>query len=233
MAEADKIFVVSGASRGLGFALAEHYSRTATVIGLSRSGTGPKNCISMACDLRNPDQIRSTVEEIVKKHSGIHMLINSAAVLKSAPFLLTHDADIQEMISVNFAAAIYLSKAVLRPMITQKAGRIVNIVSMSHRVKKPGDAVYAATKSALEVFAQILNQEVHSQGITVNNIGLSAMPTGMLAPLVKDDPEKIKKIIPHGHYATLESVVHCIDTFHSEKSSDIGGQTIYLGGISA
>lgn len=228
----NKIILISGTSRGLGFDLAEHYGRFSTVIGLSRSGTGPKNCENWICDLTKPEEIQKTITEILEKHSRIDALINNAAILKSAPFLLTPTDEILGMIETNLVAPLLLTRAVLRSMIAKKSGRIVNIISMSHRLKRPGDAVYASTKSALEVFGQILNQEVHPFGITVNAIGLSARPSGMLAPLVKENPEKITKLIPHGAYATLESIVHAIDSLTAPGGSDLGGQTLYLGGIS-
>ena len=227
----DRIIVISGASDGIGSSLADHFSNSATVIGLSRRGSGPSGVKNISCDIRSADSVNAAIDEIVSTYKKIDVLINNAAVLKSAPLVLTSIEDIKNMIDTNLLGTILLTRAAMRTMLAQKRGRVVNIISMSHRLKKPGDAVYAANKAAVEIFAQILNQEVHGSGITVNNVAVSAMSTGMLAPLVKNDENKIKKIIPHGDYATTKSIAYGIETFLSEEANDYGGQTLYLGGI--
>ena len=117
---------------------------------------------------------------IFKRHPSIDVLINNAAVLKSTPLLLMKEDDILSMINTNLIGPILLTKKALRLMVRKRKGHVVNIISMSHRLCKPGDSVYASTKAALEIFGKIVNVEVHSTGINVNNLAISASPTGML-----------------------------------------------------
>jgi NAD(P)-dependent dehydrogenase (short-subunit alcohol dehydrogenase family) len=95
-----------------------------------------------------------------------------------------------------------------------------------------GDSIYSATKAGLESFSKVINKEGHAINITVNNIGISGLDTGMLKQIVGDNPDVILDIIPHKNLASIDSIIKIIEFFCSEHSSDIGSQTVYLGGIS-
>gem|GEM_PF-41374 len=141
------------------------------------------------------------------------------------------DADIVAMVQTNLLGPILLTKRVLRTMMRRRRGRVVNVVSMSHELCKPGDSVYAATKAALEIFGKIVNVEAHGFGVTVNSLAISASPSGMLAQVTKDNPDKIRQLIPHGAFADLTGITTVIDFFCSDDSDDVGGQTVFLGGV--
>jgi 3-oxoacyl-[acyl-carrier protein] reductase len=228
----NSVIVVTGASRGLGLELASHYALENQVITLSRSKPPElKNAWHIECDLTDPNLISAAFDQIIEKYKRIDVLINNGAVLKTSPLVLMSDDDITNMVETNLLGTIFASKHAFRQMVKVRHGRIINILSMSHKMLVIGDSVYAATKSAIEVFSKILNKEGHRFNITVNNIGLSAMPSGMLDQIVADHPEKIKQIIPHGEYASLKSILNAIDYFCDDENRDIGGQTIYLGGV--
>ncbi len=225
-----KNIVITGTSRGLGRELAEFLSKDNRVIGLSRS----KSDLAIEqkiCDVSNHEQVNAVVADIVRTHGPVDVLINNAAVLKTAPLALMSAEDILAMVQTNLLGVIWTSRAIMRPMMKARFGRIINIISMSHKLSVVGDSVYAATKAGVEAFAKILNKEGHSFGITVNNIGLSAMQSGMLDQITKDKPDQVKRLIPHGQYAELETMIQAITYFCGEGSQDIGGQSIYLGGI--
>jgi 3-oxoacyl-[acyl-carrier protein] reductase len=229
----NKTILISGASRGIGRLLVEDYASGNKIIGLSRSGEGVEheNVSNIACDLSNFETLSAELDVVFKKHPSIDILINNAAVLKSIPLLLMKEADILSMIQTNLIGPILLTKKALRLMVRQRSGHVINIVSMSHRLCKPGDSVYASTKAALEVFGKIVNVEVHSTGISVNNLAISASPTGMLKQITDENPDKIKSLIPHNQFADMKSIMAAIDFFCSPNSRDIGGQTVFLGGI--
>ncbi|MBL4613270.1 MAG: SDR family oxidoreductase [Magnetovibrio sp.] len=229
----NKTILVTGASRGLGRQMVEHYAQHNDVIGLSRSGTGADHArvTNLSCDVTNIDDLDVCIETIFKEFPSIDVLINNAAVLKSTPLVLMKDEDILSMIQTNLVAPILLTKRMVRAMMRQRRGHIVNIVSMSHKLCKPGDSVYAATKAGLEIFGKVVNVEAHSSGISVNNLAISASPTGMLEQITQDDPDKIKSLIPHNQFAKINDIVSAIDFFCSPDSGDIGGQTVFLGGI--
>jgi len=229
----DKVIVITGASRGLGGALAKHYAEVGnTVVGLSRSCEGAAPGVDMfRCDLGSPADIARAMDEVFKKHKRIDVLVNNAAVLKSTPVLFLTNDDIAGMVNVNFVGAAIASREAAKQMLRKKGGRIVNILSMAQKLALPGDAVYAATKAALETFGQVLNRELHSSNITVNSLAVSAFPSQMLDQVTKGAPEKIKQHIPHGALAGVADITGAIDFFCSATSSDVGGQTIYLGGV--
>lgn len=225
--------MVTGASRGIGRQIVEHYADDNTVIGISRSGDGVEHdhVTNLRCDLSNAEDLNTCMDNLSKKWPSIDVLINNAAVLKSTPLVLMKDDDIISMMQTNLLAPMLLTKRLLRTMIRQRSGHIVNIVSMSHKLCKPGDSVYAATKAGLEIFGKVVNVEAHSSGISVNNLAISASPTGMLEQITEDDPDKIKSLIPHNQFAKINDIVSAIDFFCSPDSGDIGGQTVFLGGI--
>ena len=229
----NKTILVTGASRGIGRQIAEHYGVDNDVIGLSRSGEGGEGAriTNMVCDLSDPESLNACATEIFKTWPAVDVLINNAAVLKSTPLALMSDDDITAMIQTNLVAPILLTKRTLRAMMRHRSGNIVNIISMSHKLCKPGDSVYAATKAALEVFGKVVNAEAHAAGISVNNVAISASPTGMLEQIAKDNADHIKSLIPHNQFADMKSMLETIDFFCSDNSSDIGGQTVFLGGI--
>lgn len=229
----DRTILITGASRGIGRQIAEHYAADNDIIGVSRTGEGIDHprVKNVALDLADWAGLPAALDGLLKAHPSIDVLINNAAVLKSTPLVLMKDEDMMAMVQTNLLAPMMLSKRVLRAMMGRRSGRIVNIVSMSHKLCKPGDSVYAATKAALEIFGKIINVEAHGAGITVNNLAISASPTGMLEQITQNDPDQIKSLIPHATFAEIGNIVSTIDFFCAESSDDVGGQTVYLGGI--
>jgi 3-oxoacyl-[acyl-carrier protein] reductase len=226
--------LITGTTRGLGFLLAQHYSKNNLVFGLSRSGDGrfENNILNIKCDISNPDQIKNSVIKIIKKYKRIDVLINNSAVIYVSPIILTSNQAIKSMVSTNLEGLIYISKEVFSHMVKQKYGRIINVTSMASDLLLKGDSVYAATKAGAEAFGKVLNREGHKFGITVNNIGLTAIKeTGMLDQILKKNSKGITNLIPHGNYAELSTITSTVDYLLKKESSDIGGQTIFLGGI--
>ena len=229
-----KTIVITGTSKGLGLKLAEHYSKSgATVVGLSRD-IGPlthPNFRWVQADVTDYLKLDEVSHEIFRIYGAVDLLVNNAAILTSIPFALMNPSDAKEMVEVNLVGTIFSCRAFLRGMINSGNGSIVNIISMSHRVRAAGDSVYAATKAAVEVFSNILNKETYRNKVRVNCLGVSAIETGMLAKVASSGSGKIIKHIPHAKLTTLQEIVHCIDFLSDPSSTDVGGQSIYLGGI--
>jgi 3-oxoacyl-[acyl-carrier protein] reductase len=229
-----RVVVVTGTSRGLGRDLAQHYAGSAQVVGLQRSDATLEHpsYLPLACDVSSEADVDRCAREVMTRFGRVDLVINNAAVLKSTPLLLMSVADLRRMIDVNLTGAMLVTRAFLRPMVRVRAGRIVNVLSMSHRVKAVGDSVYAATKAGLEVFAQVVNREVAGAGVTINNLAVSAYESGMLAQVVKDDPERVLRHIPNGRLAPLAEIVRALEFLADPAGKDVGAQTIYLGGVS-
>jgi len=230
----NKNIIITGISRGLGKELCYKLSKNNKIYGISRSNykTKNKNIIHYKCDLSDENQIKVAVSDIFKQCGSIHILINNAAVLKTMPISLMNDKDIKDMVTINLLGSILMTKYVFRYMAQKKYGRIINISSMAPKISAVGDSVYAATKAGLESFSRVINKEGHGINITVNNIGITGLYTGMLKQIVGDNPDIILDIIPHKNLASIDSIIKIIEFICGENSEDIGSQTIYLGGIS-
>ena len=231
-----KTILITGASSGIGCGLAKHFLKTSNVIVLGKnypvgvSGTG--NLSFIEADLNSPGEIEAILKSNIGMLREVNVLINNAGVVCSKPFLLQSNEEIWSQVSVNFAGHLIVSKFVSRILIKKRAGRIIFIGSMASRVKAPGDTVYAATKAANEVFAATLNAELSPFNITVNTLAVSATDTGMLKDVTKGKPETVLKHIPMGSFSVLADITNTLDFLISDASSQIGGQTIFLGGIS-
>lgn len=227
-----KTILITGVSRGLGLALAQQWQDDNTIIGLAR--TRPAECDPrmhfFACDLADEQTTTASIQAISKQFRKIDLAINNAALLTSLPLGVMGTSDIARMIDVNLKAPILISKAMFRKMIQTRSGQIINILSMAPKLCAIGDSVYAATKSGLETFSRVLNKEGHPYGVHVNNIGLSAFPTGMLDQILGEDKSKVVDLIPHKQFAPLAEVVAAIE-FFTTNSRDVGGQTLYFGGV--
>ena len=228
-----KTILITGASRGLGLALAEYWSASGnTVVGLARSR--PDNSSACAsfyqCDLASEAEIVQTVRQIAGDFRKIDILINNAAILVTLPLVIMNSGHISKMIDVNLKAPILLSKSILRKMMVARSGQIVNILSMAPRLSVIGDSVYSATKSGLEAFSKVLNKEGHPFGVHVNNVAISAFPCGMLDNVIGLSSEKILPLIPHKQFAPLLEIIAAIE-FFANNSVDVGGQTLYFGGV--
>jgi 3-oxoacyl-[acyl-carrier protein] reductase len=227
-----KTILITGASRGLGLALARHWQGEHCVIAVSRHA--PQEDVPgvhfYPCDLADEGQTLATMRQIGRDFPKIDLLINNAAILTSLPLGIMQTADIARMIDVNLKAPILISKAMFRKMIQAKSGQIINILSMAPKLCVVGDSVYAATKSGLEAFSKVLNKEGHPFGVHVNNIGLSAFPSGMLDQILGSNTGKVLDLIPHKQFAPLGEIIAAIE-FFTQNSGDIGGQTLYFGGV--
>jgi len=230
----NKTILISGISKGVGKELSIILSKDNKIIGLSRSNYIPQksNISHFQCDLTQPKEIKHVLHEIISSCGTIDILINNASFLSTHPLLLISDDDIKNMVLTNLLGTIILTKYVFRNMIKNNYGRIINITSIAPKISEVGDSVYAATKAGVESFSKIINKEGINFNVLVNNLGISAIKTGMLEQIVKNNPESILKIIPHKKFATIESIIHIIEFLCAENNKDIGGQTIYLGGIS-
>jgi NAD(P)-dependent dehydrogenase (short-subunit alcohol dehydrogenase family) len=227
-----KTILITGASRGLGLALAQHWQANNTVIGLARTRPAQHGlgAAFYNCDLANGGETVRTMKEIMRDFPKIDMLINNAAMLKTLPLGVMTEQDIARMIDINLKAPILISKCVFRRMIGARRGQIINILSMAPKLCVVGDSVYSATKAGLEAFSRVLNKEGHPFGVHVNNIGLSAFPSGMLDLIIGDHPERILHLIPHKQFAPFKEILAAIEFFQT-NSTDIGGQTLYFGGV--
>ena len=169
---------------------------------------------------------------VAKREFGrIDILLNNAGIASMNHFLTTSYSTVQSIFNTNFLGTFLFSREVSKVMMKQRFGRIVNYTTVASALRLEGEAIYAASKGAVENFTQIISKEVAPYNITVNAIGPTPVETDLIKAVPKDkiadllDKQAIKR------FGTFEDIKNVIDFFIDDKSDFITGQVIYLGGV--
>jgi 3-oxoacyl-[acyl-carrier protein] reductase len=229
-----RVAVVTGVSRGVGLGIAQHLSQSNfRVVGISRT-TPPNNLdvVHIAADMTDSDSVVSAFHDIKEQFGRLDVLINNAAVLNSQYLMIMSTKSIEAMISTNLTGAIIAAREAMKIMRKNHYGRIINISSMATVLKPTGDSVYAATKSAIEMFSSITAKESFSMGITSNVLSVSAYDSEMFRSLNHERVQKVVDGLPVPGLVGIDDVTNIVDYLISPAGVSITGQIIRLGGIS-
>jgi len=234
----NKVVFITGASRGVGLSLVKHFiENKACVIGVSKSEStfANSNYSHFSVDLADPEAISKLFKkEIHKKYKKIDIVINNAAVLTSQYSMVLPIKNATDMVNVNLLAVFFVSREAVKLMRNNDQGRIINIGSMAVSLEPIGDALYAATKAAINTLANVMAKEFSNYNVTCNTLSISAIDTDMLFQHSDSAKLKIDEIIsnlPVPRKALIDDVLNVIDFYASDRSSYITAQTIYLGGV--
>ncbi len=236
----DKVVLVTGGSRGIGRAIVERFAREgATVWFTYRSSKGEAQELEekyagrvrgFQGDVADDNAMEELVNTIVKEHGKIDVLVNNAGIARDNLILRMKDEEWQQVIDVNLTAAFRLIKFVLKPMLKQRSGSIINMSSIVGLTSNPGQANYAASKAGLIALTKAVAKEVGKRNIRVNAIAPGFIETDMTASL----PEQVKKEyltnIALGRFGKPEEVAEVVLFLASERASYITGQTIVVCG---
>lgn len=233
-----KIVLVTGASRGVGLHLVNHFlSKGAIVLGLSKgqSLVVNENYHHFSVDIGNPESVvncfRKEISKVTKK---IDIVINNAAVLTSQYSMIMPIKNAVDMVNVNLLGVFFVSREAAKLMRGIPYGRIINIGSMASSLEPMGDSIYAATKAGVITLANVMAKEFSAMNVTCNTVAISAIETDMLNSHSDNAKVKIKEIIknmPIPRMAIADDILNVIDFYASERSSYITAQMIYIGGI--
>lgn len=230
-----KVMVITGAGKGIGRYLSEYYlSRGFAVIGCSRSESDLDNINYEHYRLNVADEkaVKKMITEISKKYKKIDYLINNAGIASMNHSLLTPLSIVETIFKTNVFGTFVFCRETAKIMSKNKFGRIVNFSTVGVPLRLEGEAIYTASKAAIEMLTKILAKELSSMNITVNAVA----PTPTETDLIKNVPiDKITNILERqaiNRFSKFEDVVNVIDFFIDGKSDMISGQIIYLGGIS-
>jgi len=233
-----KIVVVTGATRGLGLAisrqcLTDGYKVVAVGRTISDEFSGlmlsqPDNIVFERFDFKNSDGIHEFATSLIRAHGRPWGLVNNAALGHDGVLATLHERDIAELIAVNVQAPILLTKYLLRPMLINRCGRIVNISSIIASTGYNGLSVYGATKAALSGFTRSLAREVGKANITVNIVAPGYMETDMTSALDGEKLQSIRRRSPLGRLSGVDDVAGAVSYLLSEKAACITGSTITI-----
>jgi 3-oxoacyl-[acyl-carrier protein] reductase len=231
--------IVTGASRGLGLAIASTLAAGGDrVIAVARNTTAELTAASAAprsgggvmefrpLDLTDTPAIAGFVSRMRKEFGPIYGLVNNAGLGTAGVLAIMRDTDIEQLTRLNVIAPLVLSKYVVRAMMLERAGRIVNISSIVGSTGYRGLSAYAATKAALQGFTRSLAREVGSLGITVNAVAPGFVSTEMTADLDEDQREQIARRSALKRLADPADVAAAVEFLMSEKAKNITGITL-------
>ena len=238
----DKIAIVTGASQGIGKTTAELFSKSgAHVVCIARNEKKIKSLATTisknghsasykSCDISNGDLFQNTIKSVINDYGKIDILINNAGVTRDSLVLRMKNHQWDEVLNTNLKGAFYATKSVLRSMMKNKYGRIINITSIVGLQGNSGQSNYSASKAGLIGFSQSVAKEVASRGITINCIAPGWIETEMTNNLPQDIKSEIIKNIPMGKTGTTEDIAHTALFLASKESKYITGQTITVDG---
>jgi 3-oxoacyl-[acyl-carrier protein] reductase len=228
-----KVALVTGASRGIGHAIAEELQRLgAKVVGTATSEAGAAKVpgTGKVLDVRDPARCEALVEEIQKQVGEIAILVNNAGITRDNLALRMKDADWDEVIDTNLRAVFRLSRAVMRGMMKARWGRIVNITSVVGASGNAGQANYAAAKSGVVGMTKSLARELGSRNITVNCVAPGFIDTDMTRALSDDQRKALLAQIPLGRLGAAADVARAVGYLVSPAGDYVTGACLHVNG---
>ncbi|APD93881.1 3-oxoacyl-ACP reductase [Alteromonas mediterranea] len=235
-----KIALVTGASRGIGKAIATQLAQQgATVIGTATSENGAQAISDylsefggqgFALNVTDKDSVDAALKAINEAHGGIDILVNNAGITRDNLLMRMKDDEWQDIIDTNLTSIFTLSKAVLRGMMKKRFGRIVNIGSVVGSAGNAGQANYAAAKAGVIGFSKSMAREVASRGITINVVAPGFIDTDMTKALSDDQKEAIFKDIPANRLGEPDEIAATVAFLVSDGAAYITGETIHVNG---
>ena len=235
-----EIALVTGATRGIGAAIAERLARDgARVIGTATTAEGAARIsASLAAqggrgvilDVVKPDSIEAVLEDIEAKEGAVGILCNNAGITRDTLLLRMKEEDWDAVLDTNLASVFRLSKAVLRGMMKARKGRIVSITSVVGLTGNPGQANYAAAKAGIIGFTKSLAREVGSRGITANAIAPGFIDTDMTRALAEAQRAALNAQIPLGRLGQPADIAGAVAFLCSPDGAYITGETLHVNG---
>src|SRR6476619_4119140 len=231
--------LVTGASGGIGWAIAEALHAQGAKVAISGTRAERLNELAtelgsrvfvLPCDLRDRAAVAKLGEEAEKALGQVDILVNNAGITHDNLFMRMKDEEWDDVIAVNLTSVFILTRCILRNMMRRRAGRIVNIASISGVLGNPGQPNYAASKAGLVGMTKSLAREVSSRGITANAIAPGFLKTPMTDALTERQVEGIAAAIPAQTFGKPEDVAAGVVFFASSEAAYVTGETMHING---
>ena len=236
-----QVALVTGASRGIGAAIAlELAKKGLVVIGTATSDEGAAKitqtlatfpgCVGTTLNVNDAVAAEALIDRIVKEHGGLQILVNNAGITRDMLAMRLKDDDWDAVLDTNLKAVFRMSRAVMRTMMKQRYGRIINITSVVGASGNAGQSNYAAAKAGVAGMTRALARELGSRNITVNCIAPGFIETDMTAKLPEAQQKALLGQIPLGHLGKPQDIAHAVSFVASPQAAYITGQEIYVNG---
>ena len=228
------VLLVTGSRKGIGRYLAEHYLKKGYFVeGCSRGDgdIGDPSYHHHQVDVADERAVRLMVADITKRHGRIDVVLNNAAIASMNHVLLTPAKSANRMLEVNVTGTMLVCRDAAKVMMRRRYGRIVNFTTIVAPIALAGEAVYAASKSAVVTFTRILAFELGQWGITCNSFGATPIMTDMIRGVPQDKIDAVVNGLAVKRLGTHADCANVCDFFINPASDNITGQVIYLGGV--
>jgi 3-oxoacyl-[acyl-carrier protein] reductase len=235
-----QVALVTGASRGIGAAIARELAgRGAIVVGTATTDDGaakvaavlePLGGRGIRLDVNDAAGVDAAVDDIVKQHGGLQVLVNNAGITRDMLAMRLKDDDWDAVLDTNLKAVFRLSRAVMRTMMKQRYGRIVSITSVVGAAGNPGQANYAAAKAGVAGMTRALARELGSRGITVNCVAPGFIETDMTGKLPPEQQQALLGQIPLGKLGRPDDIAHAVAFLVSPQAGYVTGQELHVNG---
>ena len=230
----EKVILITGTRKGIGKELSEYYLNKGFIVaGCSRgaSSIDHQNYRHFELDVSDEKAVIKMVRTVKREFKRIDILLNNAGIASMNHFLTTSSQTVQNIFNTNFFGTFVFSREASKIMLKQKFGRIVNFTTVATALRLEGEAIYAASKAAIENMTQTIAKELATYGITVNAIGPTPIETDLIKAVPKDKIQDLLDSQAIKRFGTFDDIKNVIDFFINEKSNFITGQIIYLGGV--
>jgi 3-oxoacyl-[acyl-carrier protein] reductase len=237
-----RVAIVTGASRGIGRAIAKRLAKDGRhVVAVARNkeqldalaaeiAAEGGSCEASTCDMSDGQAVQRMVEEVTEKHGRLDILVNNAGITKDGLLMRMSDQDFDDVMNVNLRSVFIACRAAARPMIRGKFGRIVNIGSVSGVEGNKGQANYSAAKAGLIGLSKSVAKELGSKGVTANVVAPGFVETDMTAFLGPEDKKKVSEHITVGRLGVPEDIAAAVGYLAADDAGYITGQVLVVDG---
>lgn len=238
---APQVALVTGATRGIGRAIAAALARAGfAVVGTATSPVGAAKitealaghpgCQGIVLDVTDGAAVDAAVAAIVQRHGGLHVLVNNAGITRDMLSMRMKDEDWDAVLDTNLKAVFRTSRAAIKPMMKQRWGRIVNITSVVGAAGNPGQANYAAAKAGVAGMTRAMARELGSRNITVNCVAPGFIDTDMTRELPEAAKSALLASIPLARLGSADEVAHAVAFLASREAGYITGTELHVNG---
>ena len=232
--DSPQVMLITGTRKGIGEQLVKHYvTKGYSVVGCSRKDVDYKfdNYQHFCLDVSDELSVKKIFFEIKKSYGRLDYLINNAGIGLANHSLLTPGTSIHNIMNTNFLGTFLFCREGARLMKKNSFGRIVNLTTVAVPLKLEGEAIYSASKAAINSLTQILGKELAEFGVTINAVGPTPIKTDLIRSIPEEKIESLINSLAIKRYGKVRDVINVIDFFINPESDYVTGQVIYLGGV--